>query len=220
MRGRGRGGEGRGGGYNPISELQKSTPYPNHTPLGARREFSANDTALILQSLALPITPENIEKISPWRFSAPLSPDMAARKEGRKIELSEVVKFCQDYRLRGNDILLIEGVGGVLVPLNETHTIRDLAEKLVAELDAEIILVAGSYLGSISHTLCAIEALSAKNLRLHTLIISESENPAASLAEIKQTLANFLPKTLPIICIPRDFGTEIAVNSPEIPLEI
>ena len=90
----------------------------------------------------------------------------------------------------------------------------------MAELDAEIILVAGSYLGSLSHTLCAIEALSAKNLRLHTLIISESENPAASLAEIKQTLANFLPKTLPIICIPRDFGTEIAVNSPEIPLEI
>ena len=178
----------------------------------------ASDTALILQSLALPITPENIEKISPWRFSAPLSPDMAAKKEGRKIELNEVVEFCQDYRLRGNDILLIEGVGGVLVPLNETNTIRDLAEKLVVELDAEIILVAGSYLGSISHTLSAIEALAAKNLHLHTLIISESENSAATMYEIKQSLANFLPKNLPIICVSRDFGTEVALYFPEIQL--
>lgn len=177
----------------------------------------ASDTALILQSLALPITPENIEKISPWRFSAPLSPDMAAKKEGRKIELNEVVEFCQ-ASAKSADILLIEGVGGVLVPLNETNTIRDLAEKLVVELDAEIILVAGSYLGSISHTLSAIEALAAKNLHLHKLIISESENSAATMYEIKQSLANFLPKNLPIICVSRDFGTEVALCFPEIQL--
>lgn len=155
-----------------------------------------SDSAQILQGLGLEITEENIAKISPWRYLAPLSPDMAAAREGREIKLDEVVEFCNK---NNSEILMIEGVGGVLVPLNETQTVRDW----IAQLDAKIILVSGAYLGAISHTLCAIEALSAKNLHPHTLIISESENQAAPAQEIAKSLANFLLKNLPIIIIPR-----------------
>jgi len=158
-----------------------------------------SDSAQILQSLDLEITEENIYKISPWRYLVPLSPDMAAARQGQKINLDEVVEFCLNLSSRNDEILLIEGVGGVLVPLNETQTVRDW----IACLDARIILVSGTYLGAISHTLTAIEALSAKNLHPHTLIISESENPAAPAQEIAKSIANLLPKNLPIIIIPR-----------------
>jgi dethiobiotin synthetase len=162
----------------------------------------ASDTALILQSLGIAVSKQNIEKISPWRFSAPLSPDMAARLEGRKIAPDEVVDFCK-LRAKSVDTLIIEGVGGVYVPFNEAYTQLDLMAELVEKLDAKIILVVGSYLGSISHTLTAIAALAVKNLRLHTLIINESENSAVPLAEIVKSLVNFVPKDLSIICIPR-----------------
>ncbi len=163
-----------------------------------------SDSVLILASLDLPITPENIAKISPWRFAAPLSPDMAAKREGREIILDEVVGFCKENS-RATDTLIIEGVGGVLVPLNDTHTVRDW----IAEVDAEVIVVAGSYLGAINHTLCTIEALIAKNLPIKALIISESENPAAPLAEVAASIQKFIAKNLPIILLPRHNDGEI-----------
>ena len=216
-------------GY-PLLSYQRKLVSSGQEMLDAdfrRYDEKMDDCTLILHSLGLEISPENIEKISPWRFAAPLSPDMAARAEDRAISLDEVVEFCLQSSLQAqrsnpekqdwiatsatpprndDNILLIEGVGGVLVPLNETHTVRDW----MARLNAKIILVAGTYLGSISHTLTAIEALAARNLRPHALIINESEIPAAPLSEIAQSLANFLPENISIICIPRhNEGEEI-----------
>lgn len=157
-----------------------------------------NDTALILRSLGYEYSPENIEKISPWRFSAPLSPDMAARMAGREISFADVVEFCRT-EAQEDRILLIEGAGGVMVPLGEGRTIRDLA----AELDAKIILVAGSYLGAISHTLSAISALIEKGGRLHSLIISESEDSTVPMEEMLKSIRPFLPPALSVFVLPR-----------------
>lgn len=159
-----------------------------------------SDSALILQSCGLEITAKNIAKISPWRFAAPLSPDMAAHREGKNISLDELVAFCKEQEKSQADILLAEGVGGVCVPLNDTQTVLDW---MVALADWKIILVAGSYLGSISHTLTAIQSLFARNLSLHALIVSESENSPVPLAETIKTLANFLPKSVSIVTLPR-----------------
>ncbi len=165
-----------------------------------------SDTALILESCSLPITQENIEKISPWRFTVPLSPNMAAEKEGKNIVFDELIKFCQEQEKIGADILLVEGVGGVCVPLNDRYTVLDWMSALP---DYKIILVSGSYLGSISHTLTAIHALAARNLKLHALIVSESENNSVSLVETAKTLENFIPKSVHIITVPRQHKTNI-----------
>ncbi|MEQ1790564.1 MAG: dethiobiotin synthase, partial [Rickettsiales bacterium] len=130
-----------------------------------------SDTVLILQSLNLPITIENIEAISPWRFLTPLAPNMAAAREDKYISLDEVVVFCKEQEKTGVDILFVEGVGGVCVPLNNEHTTLDWMAWLS---DWKIILVVGSYLGAISHTLTAIKTLEARGLVLHTLIVNES----------------------------------------------
>jgi len=163
-----------------------------------------NDTALILDSLGMDATAENIEKISPWRFAAPLSPDMAAKNEGKKIDLSEVVDFCKSWEKLALDILLVEGAGGVCVPLNDKNTTLDLID----QLGFKIILVTGTYLGTISHTLTAFNTLAARGIPVHALIINESENSTVSLAQTRDSIANFVPKETVIITVPRQTYTD------------
>jgi dethiobiotin synthetase len=158
-----------------------------------------SDSALILQSLGLEFTPKNIEKISPFRFAAPLSPDMAAAREGRGIGFNEVVSYCKAYEQAEADMLLAEGVGGVMVPLNKDYTVLDWMEAL----GWKIILISGSYLGAISHTLTACESLATHGLKPFALIISESESSEVVPTDMVGTLRNFLPEDVTIITIPR-----------------
>jgi dethiobiotin synthetase len=69
-----------------------------------------SDSAALLAALGRAVTPETIADISPWRFAAPLSPDMAAGREGRAIDFAAMVSFCRD-RIARSDRLLIEGIG-------------------------------------------------------------------------------------------------------------
>ncbi len=161
----------------------------------------SSDTAIILQNCGLDITQENIEKISPWRFYAPLSPDMAAAKEEKKnIDLEELIGFCRGQEKSQADILIVEGVGGVCVPLNNEHTVLDWIERLDGW---KIILVIGSYLGTLSHTLTAFYSLSARNLQLHAVIVNESDGNEIPLENTMETLARFLPKSVAIMPIMR-----------------
>ena len=96
------------------------------------------DSLQLLDAMEKPHDQKNIEAISPWRFAAPLSPDMAAKKEGRHLELSDIVSFCQQEQKA--DICLIEGVGGVMVPLNDKVTVLDW----ITQLSYETVLVVGS----------------------------------------------------------------------------
>ncbi len=165
-----------------------------------------SDTLLILQNCGLYITHDNIKKISPWRFAAPLSPNMAAEKESRNIDFDELISFCKNQEKTGADILLVEGVGGVCVPLNDKYTALDW---MAALPDYKIILVGGSYLGSISHTLTAIQTLASRKLKLHALIVSESENSSVSLAETAKTLEKFVPESTVVKSITRQHKDNI-----------
>ena len=159
---------------------------------------AASDTALILHSLGDAVTAETIEAVSPWRFAEPLSPDMAAAREGGRIDLDAVVEFCRDVEGGDQDVLLIEGVGGVMAPLTETESVLDW----MALLDVPVLLVVGSYLGTISHTLTAYETLAGRGLTPHAVIVSESLESPVPPAETKTTLARFLGG-LPIELLPR-----------------
>ncbi|MEQ1706469.1 MAG: ATP-dependent dethiobiotin synthetase BioD, partial [Rickettsiales bacterium] len=122
------------------------------------------------------------------------------QREGNNISFCELINFCREQEKSDADILLVEGVGGVCVPLNDKYTVLDLMAELK---DWKIILVTGSYLGSISHTLTAAHTLSASNIKLHAVIVNESENSTVSLAETVNTLKNFIKKPIDIITLPR-----------------
>lgn len=157
---------------------------------------AASDPAILLNALGFPATLPNIERISPWRFRAAMSPDAAARQENRRIDVAEVVAFCQSAIKQRQEILLIEGVGGIMVPLNEQRTILDV----MMALQLPLILVAGSYLGTISHTLTALDALFRRDLSVLAVIVSETPGATVPLAETVAAIGRFAE---PVIGLPR-----------------
>lgn len=155
-----------------------------------------SDTGRLLASQGLPLDAASIDTISPWRFAAPLSPDMAAADEGRAIDFERLVAFCSAQQ---GSPLLVEGAGGVMTPLDASHTVLDWA----LALGFPVILVAGSYLGTLSHTLASASALAAAGLTLHAVVISESETSPVALARTEAALRRFLPQGVPLMSIAR-----------------
>jgi dethiobiotin synthetase len=140
---------------------------------------------------------ENVSRLSPWLFSAALSPDMAAAREGKAIDFERLISFCRGAAVSNAGTLLIEGVGGVMVPLDGTHTVLDWMKAL--ELPA--IVVAGTYLGTISHTLTALDVLARANLRVAALVLNDSGNNPVPVEETMATLARFTK--VPMVTVPR-----------------
>jgi adenosylmethionine-8-amino-7-oxononanoate aminotransferase len=112
------------------------------------------------------IPPERVHP-STYEFQAPLSPEAAAALEGRKVELGA-------FRLPASERgIVIEGAGGLLVPLDEQYLMIDL----VAQLGCPVVLVARSSLGTINHTLLSIEALRRRGLEVLGVVLSGEPNP-------------------------------------------
>jgi dethiobiotin synthetase len=157
-----------------------------------------SDAGVLLTALGRSVTPEEIERIAPWRFKAPLSPDMAAAREGRTIGFDALVEFSEAAIAQRSDILLIEGIGGIMVPLDRTHTVLDW----IRALQLPLVLVAGSYLGSISHTLTALDVVRRRDLRVAAVVVNESPDSPVPLDGAAGTIARFAAPT-PVICLPR-----------------
>lgn len=131
-----------------------------------------SDPGRLLVALGRPVTTEELDDIAPLRFRAPLSPPLAASMEGHELTLQALVDICQQRIASSKaDVLLIETAGGVMSPVDTTHTVLDLMQAI----GAPVVLVGGSYLGAISHTLTALECLRHRSLKTAGLVVSESE---------------------------------------------
>jgi len=160
--------------------------------------LAQSDPGALLAALGRPLTIAEAERVSPWRFAAPVSPDMAARREGRAIDFAAVTDFCRSAVAGRRGHLFIEGIGGIMVPLDQSHTVLDL----ISQLRLPLLLVAGTYVGTISHTLTALQVLARRNLDVAAVIVSESEGSAASLEDTVATIARF-SDSLDVVGIPR-----------------
>jgi dethiobiotin synthetase len=157
-----------------------------------------SDPAELLAALGRPMAPDEVERISPWRFKAPLSPHMAARREDRRIAFQEVVDFCRTTMAERRGVLLIEGIGGIMVPLDDHRTVLDW----ISVLRIPIILAAGTYVGTISHTLTSLEVLVRRNLNVAVVVVSESAASAASLEDTVATVQRFAD-SIDVVGVPR-----------------
>jgi dethiobiotin synthetase len=159
-----------------------------------------SDPAILLEALGRPLTEENLAEIAPWRFRAPLSPDMAAVTEGRAIDAAAVVAFCMRAIAAARDVLLIEGVGGVMAPVGARQTQADL----MSALDIPLIFVAGSYLGAISHALTGLDAIKCRGLDLRALVVDETPGSSVDLNATCASLENFT--SAPVLALRRRDG--------------
>jgi dethiobiotin synthetase len=158
----------------------------------------SSDPGILLKALGRQPSLEEIERISPWRFRVPVSPDMAAQREGRTLDFNEVVEFSRRAMAAANDMLLIEGVGGIMVPLDTRHTVLDW----MTALRAPLVLVVGSYVGTISHTLTALHVLARRNLSTAAVVVSETPASAAPLDDTISAIARFAD-SIEVIGLPR-----------------
>ncbi len=158
-----------------------------------------SDAGLLLAAMGRAINPDTVAAISPWRFTAAISPDMAAAREGVGIPFHDVLGFCRTAVSQAPGMMLVEGAGGVMVPLDAEHTMRDL----IVLLGLPALLVTGSYLGTISHTLTAAETLRDHGVRLAAIVLSESETSPVPVEETAACIRRFLPET-PVHGVHRD----------------
>lgn len=142
--------------------------------------------------------PDAWAEISPRRYRAPLAPNLAARLEGDVLRMDDLVADCRTW-LDGRDVdlALVEGAGGVMSPMTDEVTNLEL----MAALGLPILLVAGSYLGTASHLLTALEVVRARNLVVAAIVVSESLD-APDLDQTVEMLRAFERQT-PIVVAPR-----------------
>lgn len=130
---------------------------------------------------------------APVIFSYPCSPQLAARIDGREIDL-DVIDAAADRLDKAYDMVMIEGAGGLMVPLSDTFLTIDYP----ATRDIPVALVTNGRLGSISHTLLALEALKARGIRLsHLLYNQHFDTDATIVDDTRGFLARYLEREFP-----------------------
>lgn len=135
-----------------------------------------DDDALLLKEAAGCSDP--LSEISPQRFAAPLAPLSAARLEARIVDVEAALRSAREVIGR-HRVTIIEGVGGIAVPLTENVLVSDFAR----ELGVPVLIVASSALGTINHSLLTIEHLRARKVEISGIIFVRGNNGALSLAE-------------------------------------
>jgi len=137
--------------------------------------------------------------VCPYTFAAPLAPGVAARLEGHEISLERILEAARALAAR-HAALLVEGAGGLLVPLGPRETYADLA----VALGLPILVVARAGLGTVNHTALTCEALRARGLAVRGVVLnrpsaatdpSEAHNPA----EIERLAAAPVLASLPFV---------------------
>ena len=132
---------------------------------------------------------DSLEVICPYRFAEPLAPAIAARRAGKKIDVG-VIKEIFGSIYSHNDISLVEGAGGIMVPLSAKYLFLDLA----AELKLPLIIVGRAGLGTINHTVLTYNAAKARGLKISAIILNQSRKGPSGAAE--ETNARVIRKIL------------------------
>jgi len=114
-----------------------------------------------------------------YALNTPASPHYAATLDGIVLDIKKIQEPTTTNHL------VIEGAGGILVPLNDTDSIIDLIQK-----DHKVVVVSRHYLGSINHTLLTFEALKNRNIAVAGIIFSGDENQATESIILKKTKVN------------------------------
>lgn len=122
-------------------------------------DLDNSDTMKVQRLISNPVTRFHPET---YRLTQPYSPHKSADLDGVNIDLNQIQLPDTDNQL------LIEGAGGLMVPLNDQHFVIDLIEKF----NAEAVLVVKHYLGSINHTLLSLELLKQKKIKVKVLIFN------------------------------------------------
>ena len=132
-------------------------------------DFPPADLTFCLETAGLPVVEDDLSLQVPFHFSMPASPHLAAEQQGAELDKQHLLNCYEKMKSR-HEVLVVEGVGGLMVPLR-----RDLLlAELLAELKIPTIIVARSGLGTINHTLLTLEGLRSRGIPVMGVVFSDA----------------------------------------------
>ena len=178
-------------GVNVITQKLVQTGVainPNSGVIGI-----ADDIIIHRQLMNLPLQPCDLNFTTcPYRYEKPASPHLSAALANETLNPEIITKSTQQLQ-QSYDAVLLEGAGGLLVPITEQLLTLDY----IAEQDYPVVLVTSGRLGSINHTLLSLEAIKARGLTLHSVIYNHiHDNAAQTDDEIANSTIDYLKNYL------------------------
>jgi len=135
------------------------------------------------------------DEINPFFFAQPLAPAAAAGRR-KYIRIDSVVRKIRAVAARC-EILLVEGIGGILVPLEKNFTVADL----ILKLGCPVIVVGWNRLGTINHTLLTVRFLEAAGVEQVVVVLMSAKKPDKSAKSNPKMIEKMLPRT-PVLVLP------------------
>jgi dethiobiotin synthetase len=152
------------------------------------------------------------EDVAPYRYGPAVSPHLAAKLAGETVDPERLLAGATAQAERA-DALVVEGVGGLLVPLAHDYLVRDLA----GELSLPVVIAARPGLGTISHSLLTIEASRAVALRIQAVVLTPwPDDPDEMLRSNMETIERF--GEVPVIGLPRTDPASLAAAGAVLPV--
>ena len=126
---------------------------------------------------------DTIDLVNPYFFEIPTSPYDAAKILVQKINLQKVID-AYNKLLSSHDLVIVEGIGGLMTPITQNYFVSNL----ISELDIDTIIVMGSKLGTVNHTLLTYEHCKQMRLKLKGFVINQTEPNGYELSNLKQQI--------------------------------
>ena len=126
-----------------------------------------------------------LDVVCPYRYREPLAPGIAAAREGGLISLQHIARCVATARALQPDVLLVEGAGGLLVPISDATTMADLARLLALP----VLIVAREGLGTINHTALTVEVARQRGLHVHGVVLCCATETTASARDVQDNVA-------------------------------
>jgi dethiobiotin synthetase len=130
-----------------------------------------------LRLLKVSCIDEDIDLINPYRFRQPLAPLIAAAAEDKRVSKKRIISAYNNLKKK-YEVLLVEGAGGIMVPL----TRRTLFVDLIKEMDIPLIIIARPGLGTINHTLLTIEAARSNGIQIEGVVFNHTEKSRSDIS--------------------------------------
>jgi dethiobiotin synthetase len=157
------------------SGRNREKTFPDQKPETRNRKLVSEDAVALLRAAR---SDDPLGLVTPFAYVPPVSPDQAARLAKRPVRLATVLSAFRTLAAR-HDVMLVEGVGGLLVPLGPGLTVADVAKRLGLPL----LVVARAGLGTLNHTLLTLEAARRRGLKVAGVVLNRAEPGTAGLPE-------------------------------------
>jgi dethiobiotin synthetase len=154
------------------------------------------------------------EDVAPYRFGPPLSPHLAAEQAGVEIDTERLAAAANDAAAAA-DVLVVEGVGGLMVPLTPSYLIRNLA----VELELPLVIAARTGLGTINHSLLTIEAAWTAELEVAGVVLTPWPKAPAPIELSNGETVERLGE-VPVSALPETSPDELVAAGARLPLDV